>query len=62
MYLLHLFYAFRLPVCLWTTCLPGTCGGQKKMLDSLELFTNSCETPCDSWKMNLHPLEEQLEH
>lgn len=41
--------------------MPGTCGRQKKMLDSLKLVTNSCEPPCGFWEMNLHPLEEQLE-
>ena len=47
-------------VCLYTMCVPGTCGSQKGAPDLLELeLTDSCELPCGCLELNPGPLEEQ---
>jgi hypothetical protein len=40
-------------------CMLHVCGGQKRVLNPLELELDSCELPCGCCKLNLGPLEEQ---
>lgn len=40
-------------------CVPGTCGGEKRVLATLKQITNGCELPHGGWEPNLDPLQEQ---
>lgn len=44
---------FCLHVRLCTTRVPAASGGQKRILDHLELVISSCELPWGSWELNL---------
>ena len=49
-------------MCVCITCMPGTHGGQKKVLGPLgadggAVVIDGCEPPCGFWELNLSPLE-----
>ena len=47
-------------MCLYTTCVFGACGGQKKVSDFLELdFQMKKSYHCRLWESHLGPLQEQ---
>lgn len=54
-------WVYVLPACVFTTCVPGACRGQRRALDSLEQkdVQTIVSLPCRCWELSLCPLDEQ---
>lgn len=47
-------------ICLCAACVPGACGGQKTILDTVVTDDcDDCEQPCRYWKTSLGLLKKQ---
>jgi hypothetical protein len=53
-------WRFCLKVWLWTTCMPGALGGQKRVLELRRLELDGYELSCGCEESNLGLLEDQL--
>jgi hypothetical protein len=53
-------WVFCLHICLCATCVPGSCGSQKRTSDPLGLeLTDVYNLLCGCWELNSGPLEKQ---
>jgi hypothetical protein len=50
---------FCLHACLCSICMPGTLGGKKRELETLEVELDDCEPSRGCWELNLGSLEEK---